>query len=135
MTMKLTREQAIAEFRKMWNWIADETEKREDAVEKKEYFKENNLGIVANDCFLCEYDWQAESDEEDSCYNCPINFGEVAEYDEDGYRNRPCVDAEDSPYMKWSDHLLDMEMFGKGHEALAKYAREVANLPEREEQP
>ena len=36
--MRLTREQAIAEHRKMWNWIADETEKLKRRVGEREYF-------------------------------------------------------------------------------------------------
>ncbi len=33
--MTLTRKQAIDEHRKMWNWIADETEKRGEIVKKR----------------------------------------------------------------------------------------------------
>lgn len=134
--MKLTREQAIAEFRKMWNWIADETERRNRVVEKIEYFEENGLEEVVNDCFLCEYDAQCDANYP-ACYFCPIYFGKMKE--EDDYE-RACIDAEWSPYDSWQirkencafDRVTPLaEKYG----ALAKYAREVANLPEREEQP
>ena len=37
--MKLTREQAIMEHRKMWNWIADETLRLKRRVPKDNYFE------------------------------------------------------------------------------------------------
>lgn len=44
--MQLTREEAIANHRKMWNWIADETERWEDCATKSDYF---------NTFLICQY--------------------------------------------------------------------------------
>ena len=54
----MTREEAIANHRKMWRWIADETERRECAVKKTDYF--DAMGIHEEDrplsnCYCCEY--------------------------------------------------------------------------------
>lgn len=38
MKKQLTREQTIAEHRKMWNWIAEECLRRKEKVEKADYF-------------------------------------------------------------------------------------------------
>lgn len=55
--MELTREQAIKEHRKMWNWLAEHPEKP-----KWDYFKIHyeQFSHINNDCFLCEYDHQNE---------------------------------------------------------------------------
>ena len=39
----LTREEAINEHRKMWNWIADETLKQKRKVNENEYFHQINF--------------------------------------------------------------------------------------------
>ena len=41
--MGLTKSEAIANHRKMWNWIADETMKRKCKVEKWDYFKAHGI--------------------------------------------------------------------------------------------
>lgn len=70
--MKLTREQAIKEHRKMWNWLAEHPEKWKD-----DYFEihHEQLGYIYNDCFLCEYNSQ------NSDYycgeDCLCDWGEV----------------------------------------------------------
>ena len=132
--MKLTKEQAVSEFRKMWNWIADETERRKGVVFKEEYFVEHGMDPedVANECYLCEYDVQGDA-EQQACYFCPIDFGEMEEYDENGYQHTPCIDALTSPFKKWCKQNTYCMCKKDGYDELAKYAREVANLPEREE--
>jgi len=56
MDKKLTKEQAIAEHRKMWRWIAKETKKQQRIIGKEEYleryFPED---YIYNGCFCCEY--------------------------------------------------------------------------------
>ena len=44
--MKLTREQAIKEHRKMWNWLAEHPEK-----DKDDYLELNDFEYVENECF------------------------------------------------------------------------------------
>ena len=53
---ELTREQAIAEHRKMWNWIADNLESMKMSVYtlKQMYCNENEWNLLHN-CFLCDY--------------------------------------------------------------------------------
>lgn len=51
--MKLTREQAIKEHRKMWNWLAEHPEK-----DKDDYLELNDFEYVENECFLCHYSRQ-----------------------------------------------------------------------------
>lgn len=71
--MELTKEQAISEHRKMWNWIADKIEKEKECQEigdlKEEYCIENDF-LLKNDCFCCEYT-------KNNCDNCPIEWKSV----------------------------------------------------------
>lgn len=119
--MMLTREEAIAEFRKMWNWIADETEELKRIVNKREYFDAHGLQVVMNECWLCHYNDQAEGG---GCEACPIDFGFCIYVHED----LPCLDANegDTPFSRWCD-CLDIYDW----ESAAKNARQIANLPER----
>lgn len=72
--MALTREQAIAEHRKMWRWLAENP-----CAYKSDYF--NEAGIDAGDlecrCFLCTY---AETERQKvngfvNCDYCPLDWG------------------------------------------------------------
>lgn len=87
--MELTREQAIEEHRKMWQWIAEQYEKMEhtnyigysDCMNpfdlKEKYILENghdDFSSVYLDCFLCEY--TSELDDV-GCENCPLDWGIV----------------------------------------------------------
>lgn len=56
MMEKLTKEKAIEEHRKMWNWIADETLKQKRKVNENEYFQHLNLTDIPKDnSFISEY--------------------------------------------------------------------------------
>lgn len=70
--MKLTREQAIAEHRKMWNWIAEQIETFGFTLDihgyKKEYCSINDCYGILNWCFMCEYT-------NDDCNICPLDWG------------------------------------------------------------
>ena len=46
--MKLTREQAIKEHRKMWNWLAEHPD-----MDKDDYLELNDFEYVENECFIC----------------------------------------------------------------------------------
>ena len=108
----MTREEAIENHRKMWNWIADETEKRKKKVFKEEYFIEHNLNSCFLDCYCCHY---TRINKFNNCEACPVEWeGETG----------LCFDT-DSPYFRFSStHYYD-------YKTAAKYAREIANLPER----
>ncbi len=115
--MKLTREQAITEHRKMWNWIADETEKRGYKVSKKEYlYKERGFDeTLCNDCSCCEYAIFASlKEEKPTCSVCPIDWG-INDY---GARKVCC---DDSLYDDW--RIVTNPIHA------AQLARKIANLP------
>lgn len=107
--MNLTREQAIAEHRKMWNWIADMTEKLKHRVEKGEYFSEMEINNVPHlGCYCCEFEHHNPN-----CCNeyCIIDWG----------YGKSCTD---SYYRKWSST--------NDWQEAARLSRIIANLPERE---
>lgn len=113
--MKLTRDKAIEEFRKMWNWIADETERCGEKMWPEDYLHEFGFDWVQDD-FLCEYKRQNKTCA--CCGNCPISFNE------DGGPAKDCEDA-GSPYDAW--------YWEEDWKKAAELARRIANLPEREE--
>lgn len=113
---KLTKAEAVANHRKMWNWIADETQRRGEKVKKIRYFKE--MGIEdwpLYECYCCEYASQ----------QCDINSGVLCEHCPIEWPNgRRCVE-DDAPYDKWCSAVCPVKA--------AKLAREIAALPERKE--
>ena len=81
---KLTKKEAIKRHRKMWNWIADETERTGKFCDKYDYFDvmkiprgdcpralcycceyaiQQNTGGFIGRCKYCPLDWDSESDE------------------------------------------------------------------------
>lgn len=111
--MKLTREEAIQKHRELWNWIADETERRQDFVSKEEYYYEHPESIrPLSLCFCCQY--VAERSDyilSDCLALCPIKW-------ETG-----CCENSRGEYREWRRAEDWLEA--------AKYARIIANLPER----
>lgn len=68
--MELTREQAIEEHRKMWNWLAEHPEK-----DKGGYLELNDFEHVNSECFLCYYSRQNEGE---CCgEECIIDWGDT----------------------------------------------------------
>lgn len=115
--MKLTKEQAVEEHRKMWNWIAEETEKRRAVITKEDYLREFYPDEeIKNVCFCCQYACQLA--DLVLCDYCPIDWA-----NEEG-----CL-WYGSAYEKWrrSKHM------GNWRQAAA-FAREIAELPERDVQ-
>ena len=121
--MKLTREEAIANHRKMWNWIADETERWEDCATKSDYFKNLfDLPIPQNECYCCEYaqDIALHS----VCSGCPLLWGShfaTCIFDGSSENKRGL-------YVQWERACKE-----KDWQKSARLAREIANLPERKE--
>lgn len=121
--MQLTREEAIANHRKMWNWIADETERRENCATKSDYFKILfDLPIPRDECYCCEYahDIALHS----ICSVCPLLWGS---------NFSTCVfdgssENKTGLYVQW---LRACEK--KDWQKSAHLARVIANLPERKE--
>lgn len=111
----LAKKEAIRRHRLMWNWIADETEKRGRCVTKEEAFKHFCWRMASMDCWCCEYDSCHISD---CCgVNCiivwPGTSCAIGPYDGDGLYTRWCNTREPSES--------------------AALARQIAELPEREE--
>lgn len=117
--MELTREEAISKHRKMWNWIADRIEEEKEYQDigdlKIEYCDREGFDDIENNCFCCEYT-------QVNCGSCPIEWhSHLYEYmceqkdeeDDDKGLYLLCCDESD-----WREH--------------AKLARQIANLPERE---
>ena len=105
--MKLTREEAIANHRKMWNWIADETERVRRCIDPIEYFRDHGEDIPENYSYCCEYDLQnydLQNTDADWCDACPLDF-------------------------QHSDYCRVPQIFSWAK--YARLAREIANLPER----
>lgn len=138
--MKLTKSEAVRLHREMWNWIADELE--EGTVWniydlKNLYLYE--IGIdsdeVDNSCFCCEYT-RTDGDIFD-CSRCPLIWGteeNVKEYFcEEGFYEIPneLPIAEIRTDGLWTDarELIYEDRL----EDAAKYARYIANLPEKED--
>lgn len=123
----LTKTQAIAEHRKMWNWIADQVEQgivvHPVYLLKKEYLKGTSYHkeLIAN-CFLCEYAGVCS----DSCRHCPV----IPESEQGtgclGGLYRKVLDAASKCY------LDDTQ---KDRQYAVQLCRKIANLPERPDMP
>lgn len=76
---KLTREEAIELHKKMWNWIADETERTGLLISKSDYFMLAGAqcrSIPAHTCYCCEYDRHRNSlNHNGRCKYCPLDWG------------------------------------------------------------
>ena len=127
--MKLTREQAIAEHRKMWRWIAEETEKQKRCMGKEDYIYFSEYCTIAEDllhnCFCCEYAYiTANSDLDNMCKFCPIDWRSS----ETKYMCELKTADEDNFHYLWCDARADRDW-----ELASKLARQIAELPERKE--
>lgn len=130
----MTIKECQEEHKKLWNWIADETEKWGYPVLKQEYFKYvERLSVPRHGCFACQFalDNTGNHFMVNACDKCPIkwNKNEVARHVHHSF----CEHLDYSPYRKW---LWGVEMY-KSHpeiiKELSKLAREIANLPFKEE--
>ena len=118
--MKLTREEAVSWHRKMWNWIADRIEEEKDYQDinnlKEEYCYREGFYCVISDCFCCEY-------ASFNCNFCPIEWG-------GGLKYSMCLDQYKE---KDNKGLYSLCCDEKDWKEQAKLARQIANLPERQD--
>lgn len=115
--MRLTKDEAIANHRKMWNWIADETLKRRYKVWKWDYFKALKItDMPRNWCYCCEYGLG-----DDNCPDCPIEWGGE-------YGTCESKDNEEDRKGLFSLWLLEPDYL-----TAAELAKKIAELPERKE--
>ena len=145
----LTKEEAIAEHRKMWNWIADRLENFDDIRKhvfqyKQEYIKKKFPdSYVYNYCFCCQYAKQEVDNDifKNYCIYCPLCWGTEANTDKFFCERCNCdIPVEDLSlfdsneeygleYGLWSyvQRLTENHCYDEA----AKVARQIANLPER----
>lgn len=125
--MEFTKEQAITEHRKMWNWIADMIEEKKEVQEirnlKKKYcdihFEYEN---IINYCFLCHYDHMRNDAYDRYCSLCPLEW-------ESDAANFMCLDAKTKCDNKGLYDLCCDE--DDNYIKQATLAREIAELKER----
>ena len=115
--MHLEKKEAIEQHRKMWNWIADEIERRQSIIHKKEYFDAN---IPEEErpyciCYCCHYNILNVEALGEDCPYCPVVWGEGP-----GESETMCMSGE---YGAWLSSM--------SWEESARIARIIAYLPER----
>jgi hypothetical protein len=136
---ELTREEAIREHRKMWNWIANETKKSGHCVNKTDYFceyAEFDEKIPYDKCYCCEYAFNVFKQTDDlkklfegdifnnKCKYCPIDWGSESSHD-------MCCDIGDPGKFPTGLYLLwDESITNKDADSAYKYAKQIAELPE-----
>ena len=121
MTIKLKG--AVDNFRKQWNWIADETLRQKRKVTKKEYFAAQGVtwfDIPPCMCYLCAYTKTCRVGD-DQCDKCPIEWG--------GKISNCCHNNFEGDYRS----LYARWEYTTDYIAAANLAREIANLPLKEQ--
>lgn len=119
---KLTREQALFEHRKMWNWIADETLKRKVCVTKEDYFetfKNEYSDKIESNCWCCEYIKNKYGFRK--CSKCIIDWNKCGEP-----VSFICMSG---LFGKWFD-LVIIYYKSNDYEKASDLARQIASLPE-----
>lgn len=113
----MTLGECISEHRKMWNWIADTTEKLERPVRKYEYFDFigcPELKVPLLSCFCCDYTQKAGK----WCGGtCPLDWGN---------KENKCTNVADALFDGWCNACNN-----ENWREAAVLARKIANLPER----
>lgn len=125
----LMRRLYLKMHRKLWNWIADETERTHLCVDKFDAFRHFGWKYSINtQCWACQYvRWRRKyRSYEADCENlCIVDWG----VSECTGKNMCCVFNEpfgQSAFEYWNESVLD-----KDWRKAAKAARIIANLPER----
>ena len=117
MNKPLTLKETIEKHRKLWNWIANETEKRQKIV-----LKEENPMVQKDKpqskCYCCQF--VIEQTGCKGCEICPLNWGKRR----DGFFSL-CTD-DNTLYKRWN---FIIRVDNENWEEAAKLAREIANLP------
>ena len=138
--MKLTKQKAIEEHRKMWNWIADQYEEgctMDIHALKSEYMGETEIeGRLLHNCFCCEYAIEKVNSMiprakniasvPHRCTQCPVIWGTEV------YSHTFACEHFFSPYEKLKEESCKPDKLDVDSELCARFAREIANLPERE---
>lgn len=115
--------------RKLWNWIADETERTHKCVDKWDAFNHFGWNCISGTCWCCMYvRWKRKyQPSETGCENlCLVDWGTIESTGE----NMCCVFndrfGEESAFEYWEARCCDGDW-----KKAAQAARIIANLPER----
>ena len=127
--IKLTREEAVAWHRKMWNEIADRLERQSTTSisDMKSEFTSKHGFWIRHNCFLCQYaSDQAELDGNIwMCNYCPLTWG-----NESTIYSYNCENGLGGAYIPGS-WLYCKHLANKGsYKEAAEEARKIANLPD-----
>lgn len=126
--VKTNKDFVIAEHRKMWNAIADYSEKCGRCLNKHEYlaFYCKDLAVMLiTGCFLCTYGMHNRGNKS-MCEHCLLQWYNKSGSDFPG--GPPCYANSDSIYS-----LLCLAKDERDVPKYARYARIIANLPVNEE--
>lgn len=116
MNLEKFKKYCISEHREMWLWLSENPDKEKRDWPGWKYHNDNNFDPTKHQhCFLCGY--VSVAYEEESCHACPLDWG-ISESCEDGI-------GQSTYYEKYCD--------AKMHTHRAKYAKIIANLPEKDE--
>lgn len=123
-TRQLTKEKAIELHRQLWNYIADESERTGKIVSKSDAFYHFGWGYnVQALCWCCQYcDF--------GCGKCPIEWPDGSCIATDTSLFNKWRYAKERIYMCLENDEVDYKKYLKRY---IKYAREIANLPERKD--
>lgn len=119
-TTRLTREQAIKNHRKMWQWIRAQTLRQKRCVNEQDYFTANNFSfesIPLAKSYLCEYN--RECNRGNSCKNCPVLWNGL-----DCCSKESSLDMQ-GLYTKWKDAVNKKDFY-----TAAELAGIIAELPQ-----
>lgn len=115
--------------RKLWNWIADETERTHKCVDKWDAFEHFGWNCINGTCWCCKYArWKRKyQTSETGCENlCLVDWGTIESTGE----RMCCVFndrfGEESAFEYWEARRCDGDW-----KKAAKVVRIVANMPER----
>lgn len=128
--MKLTKKQAVKRHRKMWKWLAKQTQKRQDGyLTKEDYFKEHPwLAVPHKRCYLCEYAKERHVDEGKWCDKCPLVWG----IPDEGFSSNPNLTEGRDYTPKCFEY--DLWVFSLGNWEKRSYtANLIANLPTKKQ--
>ena len=105
----------VDQHRAMWNWIADQIEKRKQIQDililKSDWCKSNDVNVKGN-CFACQYSYDEDKNCDDGCL---FNWSDSDDF----------VSCFDSYYLECHCVFLWQKQ--------AALARKIANLPVRED--
>lgn len=105
----MTREEAIRGHRAMWSWLAEHP-----GETKKDYLREfDPEARLEAGCYVCEY---VEEHYDYDCTYCPLEWPD-----------RDCLGR--GLFSQWCDAMDEGE-----HAYAAEIARQIAELPEKEEE-